>query len=99
MTALSTPNPNANAESNTCRKKSSGTVNIGKTKAVTIRQRMNEATALAVYRWLHSICRVLAFLKYGRAVLAQMPSRTPMKATVTGSRLIVLFSPYTSLSG
>jgi hypothetical protein len=49
MTALSTPNPNANAESNTCRKKSSGTVNIGKTKAVTIKQRMKEATALAVY--------------------------------------------------
>jgi hypothetical protein len=49
MTALSTPNPNANAESKTCRKKSSGTVNIGKTKAVTIRHRMKEATALAVY--------------------------------------------------
>jgi hypothetical protein len=49
MTALSTPNPNANAESKMCRKKSSGTVNIGKTKAVTIRQRMKEATALAVY--------------------------------------------------
>jgi len=63
MTALSTPNPNANAESKTCRKKSSGTVNTGKTKAVTIRQRMNEATALAVYLWLHSICWALAFLK------------------------------------
>jgi hypothetical protein len=49
MKALSTPNPNANAESNTCRKKSSGTVNIGKTKAVAIKQRMKEAAALAVY--------------------------------------------------
>jgi hypothetical protein len=93
MKALSTPNPNANAESKTCRKKSSGTVNIGKTKAATMRQRMKEATALAVYLWLHSICSARAFLKYGRAVLAQTPSKTPMKATVTGSKLTVFYSP------
>jgi hypothetical protein len=49
MTALSTPNPNANAASKTWRKKSSGTVNNGKTKAATIKQRMKDATALAVY--------------------------------------------------
>ena len=73
-------------------------MNIGKHRAVTMRQRMKEATALAVYLSLHSICWALAFLKYGRTVLAQTPSKTPMKATVTGSRLIVLFSPYTSLS-